>query len=380
MKLIAAAIKSWKENIRDWKVLVMVLFFSPFFLLIMYLFYGGEPTTYPIGVLNLDGGKPATELVEMIQEKKGQNGENIFDFSPITELPELEAQVKEKTIDIGMVIPSDYSKSHADAISKKAVVPSEVHFYGSMNNLRYPVAAVMAADEVNKQGIAAVQITLPASITETFLEKQLPLNEFDGYVPGLLALAILMILFTASASIVKENDKRTLIRLKLSRLGAVHFLTAIGMVQAVIAVGALVLSYWTALGLGYSPAGNFGPVLLIGILSSLSMVSVSLVVASFLNTVFDVLTVGCFPFFILMFFSGAMFPLPKLNMLSILGHPLGPTDILPLTHTVNAFNKILNYGAGFYEIRFEVFMMVVLTLIYFLAGLVLYQKRKLSKA
>ncbi|WP_068785491.1 P-loop NTPase family protein [Paenibacillus phocaensis] len=103
--------------------------------------------------------------------------------------------------------------------------------------------------------------------------------------------------------------------------------------------------------------GHFGPVLLIGILSSFSMVSVSLVVASFLNTVFDVLTVGCFPFFILMFFSGAMFPLPKLNMFSILGHPLGITDI-----------------------RFEILMIVVLTLIYFLAGLLLYQKRKLSKA
>lgn len=189
-----------------------------------------------------------------------------------------------------------------------------------------------------------------------------------------------MILFTASASIVKENDKKTLIRLKLSRLGAFNFLAAICIVQAFIAVGALFLSYWTALGLGYSPAGNFGPVLLIGIISSLSMVSVSLVVASFLNTVFDVLTVGCFPFFILMFFSGTMFPLPKLNMFSILGHPLGITDILPLTHTVNAFNKILNYGAGLNEIRFDVFMIVALTLIYFLAGLILYQKRKLSKA
>lgn len=126
--------------------------------------------------------------------------------------------------------------------------------------------------------------------------------------------------------------------------------------------------------------GHFGPVLLIGILSSFSMVSVSLVVASFLNTVFDVLTVGCFPFFILMFFSGAMFPLPKLNMFSILGHPLGITDILPLTHTVNAFHRILNYGAGWTEIRFDILMIVVLTLIYFLAGLLLYQKRKLSKA
>ncbi|MOA29881.1 ABC-2 family transporter protein [compost metagenome] len=117
-----------------------------------------------------------------------------------------------------------------------------------------------------------------------------------------------------------------------------------------------------------------------GILSSLAIVSLSLVVASFLNTVFDVLTVGCFPFFILMFFSGSMFPLPKLSVMTIQGHPLGITDILPLTHTVNAFNKILNYGAGWLEVRFEVAMILLLTVLYFVAGVVLYQKRKLAKA
>jgi ABC-2 type transport system permease protein len=93
-----------------------------------------------------------------------------------------------------------------------------------------------------------------------------------------------------------------------------------------------------------------------------------------------VLTIGCFPFFVLMFFSGSMFPLPKLNLLSIGGHSLGVTDILPLTHTANAFNKILNYGAGINDVLFDVFMICMLTALYFVIGLTLYRKRKLSKA
>ncbi|RCX19725.1 ABC-2 type transport system permease protein [Fontibacillus phaseoli] len=367
MKLAASVIKTFKENIRDWKVLAMVLLFAPFFLLIMYLLYGRGATTYDLGILNLDEGNASTALIEMIDRKKGPDGSKLFNISHIATVDELEGRVKEKVIDIGMVLPPDYS-----------TLPSVAHLYGSMNNVRYPVAAVMVADEVQKQGMAAAKITLPITISETFLERQLPMNEFDGYVPGLLTLAILMILFTATASIVKENDKKTLIRLKLSRLGAFHFLAAICIVQAFIAVGAMMLSYWTALGLGYSPSGNFGTVLLVGVLSSLSMVSISLVVASFLRTVFDVLTVGCFPFFILMFFSGSMFPLPKLPLFSIQGHSLGITDILPLTHTVNAFNKVLNYGAGWNEIKFDLFMILILTLVYFLAGLGLYQRRRLS--
>ncbi|MNP81045.1 hypothetical protein D3C76_1793050 [compost metagenome] len=75
-----------------------------------------------------------------------------------------------------------------------------------------------------------------------------------------------------------------------------------------------------------------------------------------------------------------MFPLPKMNLLNINGHSLGITDILPLTHTANAFNQILNFGAGITDILFDVFMISILTVLYFVIGLLLYQKRKLSKA
>lgn len=380
MKLVASVTKSFKENIRDRKVLVMVLVFSPFFVLLMNLFYGREPTTYNIAILNLDGGKSSINLVEMLENTKGQDGSGLFKLSNISTEDELKAKVKEKVIDIGIVIPAGYTERLSGIDAQDIEDTVAVRFYGSMGNMRYTVAAVMAADVVYKQGMEVAKITLPSSITETFLEKKQALNEFEGYVPGLISLAVLMILFTASASIVKENDKKTLIRLKLSGLGAFNFLAGVCIVQAVIAAAAIVLSYWSALGLGYRPAGGFGAVLVVGIISSFSMVALSLVVASFLNTVFDVLTIGCFPFFILMFFSGSMFPLPKMNLVTIGGHPFGVTDILPLTHTASAFDKILNYDSGIKGVTFEIIMIALLTAIYFVIGLRLYQKRKLSKA
>lgn len=380
MKLAASVTKSFKENIRDWKVLAMVLLFSPFFLFLMSLFYGGEPTTYKLGVINYDAGWASIELIQNLEHMKGQDNANIFEISDFSSQDSLEVKVKEKAIDLGIVIPEDYSDQLARRSADHSETPALVDFYGSMGNMRYPVAAVLAADSVNKQGLDVTQIKLPTKINETFLEKKQPLNEFEGYVPGLISLAVLMILFTATASIVKENDKKTLIRLKLSRLGAFNFLGGICITQAIVAAAAIVLSYWTALGLGYRPAGGFGAVLVVGLLSSFSMVAISLVVASFLNTVFDVLTVGCFPFFILMFFSGSMFPLPKLNLFTIGGHSFGLTDLLPLTHTANAFNSILNYGAGLRDVWFDGLMIALLTVIYFVTGLLLYNKRKLSRA
>ncbi len=380
MKLIASVVKTLKENIRDWKVLIMVLVFSPFFILLMNLYYGSEPTTYNIGILNYDMGNESTELIKTLENTRGEKNTKLFSLSEFNNIEQLETKVKDKSIDLGMVIPENYSKILLMSAFDKNKSTVAVDFLGSMGNMKYTVAAVLSSDIVYKQGMDVAKITLPSKITETFLEKKLPLNEFDNYAPGLISLAILMILFTACATIVKENDKRTLIRLKLSRLGAFNFLLGICIVQALIAVIALMLSYWTALGLGYKPVGEFGPVLIIGIVSSFSMVAVSLLVSSFLNSVFDVLTIGCFPFFIMMFFSGSMFPLPKINLFTLGGHSFGITDILPLTHTANAFNKILNFGSGITDVGFDMAMIVLLSLIYFAAGVILYNRRKLSRA
>ncbi|AIQ51119.1 ABC transporter permease [Paenibacillus sp. FSL R7-0331] len=380
MKLMAAVNKSIRESIRDWKMLAMVLLFSPFFLLLMSFFYGGEAVTYKLGVLNLDAGRASVQLISSLEQMEGEaGGSPVFKVRSFPNGEELQAKVKQKEIDIGLVIPEDYSAALASAAKGDNISAAQVSFYGSMGNVRYPVAAVWAAEQVNRQGMNAAEITLPAVIQETFVEKKQPLNEFESYVPGLISLAVLMVLFTASASIVKENDNKTLLRLKLSRLGAFNFLGGICITQAAVASGAVVLSYWTALGLGYEPEGYFGAILAVGVLSSMAMVAVSLIVASFLNTVFDVLTVGCFPFFILMFFSGSMFPLPDLKLMSVHGHAFGMTDLLPLTHTASAFNQILNDGAGLPEVGWELIMITLLTMVYFAGGLLLYRKRRLSK-
>lgn len=378
MKLLASIIKSLKENLRDWKVLIMVLLFSPFFVFLMYLFYGTGPATYSLGLMDEDGGQASRVLIQMLEGVEGQDGAKLFKISNFEDDAALRQKVKDKSIDIGVVIPGGYSQDIEAIKDNTKETAIKIRFYGVTANVRYPVAALFASNAVYDQGLEVTKITLPTGIEETFLEKKQAQNEFEAYVPGLISLAVLMILFSATSSIVKESDRKTLIRLKLSQLGAFNFLSGICIVQAMIAVIAVVLSYATALALGYSPVGSFLPLLIAGILSSLSMVAVSLVVASFLNTVFDVMTIGCFPFFILMFFSGSMFPMPQMKLFTLSGHAFGIVDILPLTHTANAFNKILTDGMGLRDIGFDLGMTALLTIVYFLIGMQLYRKRKLS--
>lgn len=375
----ASMIKSLKENLRDWKVLAMTVLFAPFFLVLMFVFYGGEPTVYTIAVLNLDGNTAARGLIEQLEHQTAPDGRYLFKLQMVQQEADLKQAVNNKTADIGLTIPTDYAHRLEAGRLRQTAAPAKIAIFGSMANTRYPVAAVYTADVIQTYSLEMTGRKLPVRIEETFLEHKLPLNEFEGYVPGLLSLAILMILFTATASLVRESEKKTLVRLKLSRLGAFSFLTGTGAVQAVIAVCALVAAYLTALALGYRPVGSFAPVLLVGVLSSLAMVAISLVLASFLRTVFDVLTIGCFPFFILMFFSGTLFPQPKLALLSTPGYTLSLTDLLPLTHTATAFNRILNSGAGLEDIGYELAMLTLLTALLLAAGLTLYNKRRLSR-
>lgn len=380
MKLYASIVKSFKEVIRDWKVLGMVLVFAPVFVLLMKLYYGGGPTTYQVGILNLDSGKQASELVQDIEATTGEGNEKILEVSFLMDQTKLEKEVENKQIDIGIVIPENYSEKLLNRAAGKNIDPAIVQIYGSLSNAKYMVAAVLANDAVYRKGMDIAEITLPSGIKETFLEKQQVVNEFDATVPGLISFSVLMMLFTATASIVKENDNGTLVRLKMSRLGSLQFLSGICIVQTVVAVLAIIITYWISLLLGFKPAGSFLSVLVVGILSGLSMVAMSLIVASFLNTLVDVLTIGCLPFFIFMFFSGCMFPIPKTTLFTVAGKSFGITDILSLTHSSAAFNKILNYGAGLTDISYEMSMITILTIIYFIIGVFLYQRLKLSKA
>ena len=110
-------------------------------------------------------------------------------------------------------------------------------------------------------------------------------------------------------------------------------------------------------------------------MNCLSIVAISLLVAAYLRTIFDLLTIGCFPFFVLMFFSGGMFPLPPLRIGVVAGRPLHINDLLPTTHAITALDKILNRGADLNDILFELGAITALTVALFAVGTALFTRR-----
>jgi ABC-2 type transport system permease protein len=201
------------------------------------------------------------------------------------------------------------------------------------------------------------------------------LTDFDLYVPGLLGLALMMLMFTAAATLIKEKDKGTLLRLRLSDMTTTEWMIAMGLSQVIIGLMALALTYLTALIFGYHSTGSLLAVTIVGIFSCLAIIAISVLVAALLRTVFDLMTIGCFPFFILMFFSGGMFPIPTITLFSLGERAINVNDILPTTHSITAFGKILNQGAGLGDVSFEMGAIVLLTALYFAGGIWLFTRR-----
>ncbi len=386
MKLLAYWRKTFRENLREWKILILTLTLGPFFVYLMYVYFQAAAPVYTLLVINEDrpfaqaGGKTLEaggDLWRAWDRLAYPDGKPVFKTRAVASLEEGRRLLKEREADLLVRIPSDFSGSLEAHRHDRTRPVAPVLNIGDPSSVRFMVAASFA-DAVSYGLVASVVgLDIPTAVAFEGAGSGGSPSDFDLYVPALLVLSIIMVLFTAAASLIKEVDKGTITRLALSKLSTAEFLGAISLNQVLIGTAALALCYLSVLSVGYRGRGSLLLVLLVGVLSVLSVMAVSVIVAGFLRTIFELLTVGVFPFFILMFFSESMMPLPKVIFFRVAGHAFYVNDILPTSLAVRAFNKILNFGAGLKDVSFELAGILVLTALYFVLGLWIFRRRHL---
>ncbi|MBU1474405.1 MAG: ABC transporter permease, partial [Acidobacteria bacterium] len=339
--------------------------------------FGESVQVYRVIVINQDRGvtadgaavKTGEKLINILKEARYPEGGSIFLIEEMEEIENAKSLLKDKTADLAVVIPSDYSETIDSFIRGEERNPAVIQTFGDPSNAKYLMSAVWNDTLAYLHILDETGQHLPVELSPQILSGSTSLNEFDLYVPGLLGLALIMLMFTAAASVIKEKDKGTIMRLRISRMTTAEWIMAVSGIQVLIGVGAVFLTYLSAFVLGYRGSGSLTAILVVTILSCLSVIGISLIVAAFLRTIFDLMTIGCFPFFILLFFSGSMFPLPQLRLFSFAGRSVNVTDILPTTHAINALGKILNYGVGLENVLYELIAMLLLTIITYVIGI-----------
>jgi len=378
--------KSTIENLRDWKILILILTLAPFFVVLMYFYFGDAAVTYRVVFLNHDEGATTADgatwnggdfLISELKKVQYPDGKNVLKIDRGEDMAAARRRLMDRSADLIVEIPEGFTRVLLEYKAGKKPAPVVVKTIGDPANVKYIMAAAWCDSIAAKYAAEMTGQKGPLELETEGVSPMKSLNDFDLYVPALLALSMMGLMFTAAATLIREKDKGTLVRLRISNMTAFEWLSAVSLTQVVIGLLALGLTLLTAVAMGYETSGSLLAFAAVGLLSSLAIIAISLIVAAFLRTIFDLMTVGCFPYFLLLFFSGGMFPLPSLQLFALAGRPIHVNDILPTTHSISALGKILNSGARIEDVLFEMTAIAVLTILYFAAGVWLFARRHL---
>jgi ABC-2 type transport system permease protein len=371
MKIIAVIKKALIMQLRDYWVLILTIASAPFFIFIYYAMTSGGSTTYSVNLFYADNQDTALYKTKLLNELNAvvySNNQPSLKVVVTDDPLGSKKLIKDRNTDILLIIPEGFADS---LISGR---PPHFIAQGEASNPKYSLALIFSITAIENLSKQYAQAKPLYTFDEKFMGNSSAKSEFDIYAPGILIFSIIMILLTASLGIVRDIEDKTMLRLKLTRMTSFDYLFGNTFVQLIIGCISFVFTLWSAQMLGFTSQGSMFLAFLVCILSVLSIIAISLILVAFCKNTTSVLVLGNFPLFILMFFTGSMFPLPRHQLFTFAGHSIAFNDILPPTHSVIALNKIFTYGVNLSDISYELTMLFVLTIIYYALGVILFRK------
>jgi ABC-2 type transport system permease protein len=358
-------------QIRDFGALMLTILSAPFFILVYYAITSGGSTTYSILYHDADRNGSVEIRKQLVDELKAvtyNSGEQSLILTEMQDTSTAKTLIRNRRADVLLVIPEGFSDS-----LKMSRVPN-FKVYGEASNPKYSIGLIFSISGMESM-IRKYSKNKPLySFEEKFMGNSIAKSEFDIYAPGIFVFSIIMLILSASLGIIRDVEDKTMIRLKLTRMTVLDYLIGNTLVQWLVGMVSFGFTLWLAKILGFNSAGSLWLVLLVCSLTILSIIATSLILVAFCKNATMVMIVGNFPLFILMFFTGSMMPLPRHEVFA--GFALN--DLLPPTHAVIAMNKIFTYGSSFKDISYEIIMISILTVVYFLIGIALFRKKHLK--
>ena len=129
-----------------------------------------------------------------------------------------------------VVIPQGFTDS-----LKNGGTP-DFFIYGDASNPKYSIGIIFTFTGIESL-IKSYSGNKPLyTFQEKLMGNSQAKSEFDIYVPGIFIFSIIMLLLSASLSIIRDVEDKTMIRLKLTKMTVFEYLTANTIVQWMIGV------------------------------------------------------------------------------------------------------------------------------------------------
>lgn len=384
MKFWFIFIKTLREQVRSVWDLAISVSLAPLFVLMYWLFIGTSSTaTYSILVLNLDraacgAGPCVQQVVSRLEQVKYGTDTPILRITTVASEAEGETKLRNRQAVALVTFPEGFSDGLLQARRNGGASPVAMQLTGDLSHPYYPLAGVLISSTVQKYVDEVTGRTNPLSVTEKALGFSGQRTEFDMYVPGLLIASIIMILFSVSITIAREVEMGTARRLVMTPMRSFDFLGGISLVYLCLSLISLLITLGLAVALGFHTYGSPLLVLAICLLTAMSAIAAGIITACFSRTTARAAVIANLPLMLLLFLSGAIFPLPYPTLFTLWNHHFTFADLLPTTHAVNAINKVLGFGVGAGEIWMELTLLALLTGLYFGLGVILFRKMQMK--
>jgi len=374
-------IKSIKEQIRNFWILILTVSMAPFFVFVYFLINEASQPHYQALIVNLDQGfekqggliNVGSSVLPGFQSYR-TSVENIpMSIHSIDSREIAVKRIETRKADVLLVIPANFSQS----ILAESPSPPEIEIVGNITSTGYLISAVWLGELLNEFMAQQTGQERLFAVKETALGLSGQVDEFELWMPGMLILSIIMLMFSATIAIIVEVDQGTILRLKLSGMEGWQFLVGVGSSQVLVGLIAIFLTLGAATSLGFELRGSLLAFLLITVLTSISMVAFSLILAALTRSVTDVLVVGNFPLFLFMFFSGAAFPISPNAWFYLGDYGVSWQSLMSPAPAIYALQKISIMGMGLGDIQGELLALSLMTAIYFALGLWSFQRRHL---
>ncbi|MCJ7717687.1 MAG: ABC transporter permease [Anaerolineales bacterium] len=377
MKILKISWKNLKEQARDSVTLGLSLVIGPFFILLYWLMIPSGSTTYGVMIQNLDTGKQGIEAIQLLEELRYPSGDLLLDVILVSDREGAENLLRDRDVEVLLVIPEDFSDTLSAVSLGEDIQPAEITLVGDLTNPYYAVGAVMAVSVIEEFVQLQTGEIRSVLYNEIALGASAGRSEFDLYIPGILIVSVVMLVFIVSMTITHEVETGTIRRLQMTGMKASDLLIGLSLPTVLLGIVSLLITLVVAVLLGFHSQGSIMLALLIGGITAVAVVGVGLIVAAFSKSVSQAFIIANFPLIFFMFFSGGVYPIPRILIGQIAGINISIYDILPPTHAVVALNKVLTLGSGIEGVIYEMVSLIVLSLVYYGIGIWFFKRRHL---
>ncbi|MCK5410350.1 MAG: ABC transporter permease [Candidatus Heimdallarchaeota archaeon] len=201
---------------------------------------------------------------------------------------------------------------------------------------------------------------------------------FDLMVPGFVIIGVVMNVVFISSIIAEEYETKTLEKLQLTPMRAVHLIAGLSIAQLLVALVQIIVLFALSLVFGYNAIGSFVLAGIIVWVMSLSMSAIGMMIAAFskkATIASSIASVVAIPLYMITFFP--VWGIQTIPMFQINGNVFGVFDILPTNLATRMVNQVMIYGQTLSDVAFEFVSLLIVTVIYLIIGLVLVSLFKL---